>query len=213
MDTVRRTEEEIRAFADRALRAAGAAEWSAAALARVVAAEAAAALPGGGLARLLACCTALAEGRADGQAVPVVERPADAVVRVDAAGGLADPAIEAGLGELIPLARRIGAAVLALRRAAGPPGSPVHARWLAEEGLIALGAPGEAGAPHSPPLAGVFLVVLDPGALDPGAAGLGAVGLGASPARAVPEGSPEGSPTGIALPRALIEALARWAAP
>lgn len=133
------TEDAIRDLAWRALRAAGAAEWSAMPLARAIAAEEAAGLKIVGLAYLPTYCRHLETGRVDGQAVPVVERPADAVVAVDAAHGFAHPAIEAGFGELIPLAQRIGAAVMPVRRSYNAAGLGMHTRWLAEEGLFAIG--------------------------------------------------------------------------
>lgn len=169
------SEADLRDLARRALAGAGAAEWVARALARTIAAEGAA-----GLARLPGCCAALAEGRVDGQAVPVVERPAAGVVAVDAAGGFAEPAIEAGFGELIPLVRRAGVAALSITRAKGEPGPGVHLRWLAEEGLSAR--------PD-----GAALVVADP-ALVPGAE--------------VPEAPPPGGEAAVS--EDLRKALRRW---
>ncbi len=239
MDGRRFTIAELEDLAQRALIGAGAAEWVVRSLSRAVAAEEAGGRPERGFDALAAYCEDVAAGRVDGEAVPEVERPADAVVRVDAAQGLAHPAVEAGFGELVPLARRIGAAVLIVR-GSGPSATPdIHARWLAEEGLvgIALGhAPDCATAVALPVGTGRGAVVLDAAPAD--AMLMGALGLvvrslagpepgglvfaaldpaqiSGQPLAALPLAGREGpaAEPRVVLSEEVLGRIARWAAP
>ncbi len=80
----------------------------------------------------------LASGWVDGQALPVVEDVGAAFVRVDAANGFAQPALEAASPLLIEKVREAGIAILAIRNS-----HHFAALWLdvepfAEQGLVAL---------------------------------------------------------------------------
>ena len=94
----------------------------------------------------------LRSGRVDGRAEPRLEEDA-AAVRVDARGGFAQPALDAGLPALARAARAHGIAALAVRRSynALALGDPV--RRLAQEGHLAL-AFANAPASVAPPGAG-----------------------------------------------------------
>lgn len=80
----------------------------------------------------------LASGKVDGRAVPTLETPREATVRVDAAHGFAHPAFDCGRPALVAAARRCGTASLAIRRSysIGVLGHPVED--LARDGLVAL---------------------------------------------------------------------------
>jgi (2R)-3-sulfolactate dehydrogenase (NADP+) len=78
-------------------------------------------------------------GKVDGTATPDVARPRPAVVTVDAATGFAHSAIDAGFAELVPLAREMGVAVLAVNNSYNCGVLGVHTRRLAEQGLLAIG--------------------------------------------------------------------------
>ncbi len=91
-----------------------------------------------GIFRIPGYLSSLASGWVDGRAVPVVEDISPAFIRVDAANGFAQPALEAARELLIAKARSTGIAILAIR-------SSHHfaALWpdvepFAEQGLVAL---------------------------------------------------------------------------
>ena len=135
------TLDEIEDLANRALVAAGTSEANAAPLARATAATEADGIASHGLAYIPIYCEHVQCGKVDGQAQPVLSRPAPSVVAVDAATGFAHPAIDLGFETLIPAAREQGVAALAVRNsyncgvlgyhtgrlaAAGPPGHRLH---------------------------------------------------------------------------------------
>lgn len=133
------TLDEFLVLARRALTTVGVAEWAREPFLRSLHLE----ISGDGgqgpaLERLIGACEAAETGALGREAIPVVERPADAVVTVDAAGGLADAAIEAGAGELVPLVRRIGVALLRVEGGRFPPPLAVPAGLLRQEGLVVL---------------------------------------------------------------------------
>ncbi|PWB33965.1 lactate dehydrogenase [Pseudomonas sp. SDI] len=91
-----------------------------------------------GVFRMPAYVSTLNSGWVDGRAVPQVEDVASGYVRVDAAGGFAQPALEAARGLLLAKARSAGIAVLAIHNS-----HHFAALWpdvepFAEEGLVAL---------------------------------------------------------------------------
>jgi (2R)-3-sulfolactate dehydrogenase (NADP+) len=93
-----------------------------------------------GLGRLPAVARSLREGRVSASAKPALRRGGPrGVVRVDAGGGLVQPALALALPELARAARRCGVACLALDRVGGIVGSlagPLEA--LAADGLVAF---------------------------------------------------------------------------
>lgn len=91
-----------------------------------------------GIFRIPGYLSSMASGWVDGRAIPVVEDVGAAFVRVDAAGGFAQPALAAAKTLLIEKARQAGVAILAIR-------SSHHfaALWpdvepFAQQGLVAL---------------------------------------------------------------------------
>lgn len=130
---------EIERLAQAALLRAGASEPSAKSLAKAIAAAERDGIASHGLAYLATYCEHLRCGKVVGQAVPVVARPAPAVVAVDAGSGFAHPAIDAGFAELVPLARAQGIAGMAVRNSYNCGVLGYHTERLAEAGLVALG--------------------------------------------------------------------------
>ncbi len=92
-----------------------------------------------GLAYIPICCEHVRCGKVDGRAQPVLSRPAPAVIAVDAATGFAHPAIDLGFEALIPTARKLGVAVLAVRNSYNCGVLGYHTHRLAKEGLLAIG--------------------------------------------------------------------------
>lgn len=78
-------------------------------------------------------------GKVDGQAKPVVDQPRPAVVTVDAATGFAHTAIDLGFEKLIPLAKEMGVAVLAVNNSYNCGVLGVHTQRLAQAGLMGIG--------------------------------------------------------------------------
>ena len=91
-----------------------------------------------GVFRIPGYVSTLASGWVNGKAVPVVEDVASGFVRVDAANGFAQPALQAARGLLVEKARSAGIALLAIHNS-----HHFAALWpdvepFAEEGLVAL---------------------------------------------------------------------------
>lgn len=78
-------------------------------------------------------------GKVDGQANPIVSQPRPSVVTVDAATGFAHSAIERGFEKLIPLAKEMGVAVLAVNNSYNCGVLGVHTQRLAQAGLMGIG--------------------------------------------------------------------------
>ncbi|MGI9493767.1 MAG: Ldh family oxidoreductase, partial [Geminicoccaceae bacterium] len=133
------TLDEIEDLAFRALTAAGTSEKNARPLAVATAATEADGIASHGLAYIPTYCEHVRCGKVDGQAEPVLSRPAPSVIAVDAATGFAHPAIELGFGSLIPAAREQGVAALAIRNSYNCGVLGFHTRRLAEVGLLAIG--------------------------------------------------------------------------
>lgn len=95
-------------------------------------------MPSHGFSRIPFYVDQAKSGKVRAGARPRVTHPAPAITVVDADGGYAFPAIEAGLKETAPLARQYGIAMLGVRRShhCGMLGHP--AERMAREGLICL---------------------------------------------------------------------------
>jgi len=78
-------------------------------------------------------------GKVVGSAVPNVEDMAASSIVVDAASGFAHPAIDVGFERLIPLAKVVGIAALAVRNSYNCGVLGYHVERLAEHGLVGLG--------------------------------------------------------------------------
>lgn len=138
-DSVTMSAAEIEAFADEMLQAAGTRPKNAGPLARAIAAAECDGIPSHGLMYLPTYVEHVRCGKVDGQAVPQVTCPRFGVVVVDAATGFAHPAIDAGFAELVPAARELGVAALALRNSYNCGVLGYHTERLALEGLVGLG--------------------------------------------------------------------------
>ena len=131
--------DEIEDLAFRALTGAGTSDANARPLARATAATEADGIASHGLAYIPTYCEHVRCGKVDGQAEPLVSRPAPSVIVVDAATGFAHPAIDCGFEALIPTAREQGVAALAVRNSYNCGVLGYHTRCLALEGLLAIG--------------------------------------------------------------------------
>lgn len=95
-------------------------------------------IPSHGMSRLPQYADQAAAGKVRGDAVPRVETPFPAVVRVDAACGFAYPAIDAGLAVAVPLAKRMGCAVMGVTDSHHCGVGGLHVERAARQGLVAL---------------------------------------------------------------------------
>jgi (2R)-3-sulfolactate dehydrogenase (NADP+) len=133
------TTAEIAALAEAALAASGASPLQAKPLALAIAAAEADGIPSHGLAYLPTYCEHLRCGKVDGKAAPDVTKPKPALLVADARSGFAHPAIEAGFAQLVPLAREMGIAALAVRNSYNCGVLGYHTERLAKQGLVGLG--------------------------------------------------------------------------
>lgn len=138
-DSVTMTPEEIEALAAETLETAGARPGNARPLARAIAAAEREGIASHGLMYLPIYAEHLRCGKVDGQAEPAVTRPRQGTVCVDAGTGFAHTAIDTGFAELIPLARELGVAALAIRNSYNCGVLGYHTARLAVEGLVGLG--------------------------------------------------------------------------
>lgn len=139
MSSTRMTLDEIDALAMSALLAAGASDLQARPLAAAIAAAEADGIASHGLAYLPTYCEHLKCGKVDGNAVPDVTKPKPALIAVDAKSGFAHPAVDAGFKALIPLAREMGIAGLAIRNSYNCGVLGYHTERLAAAGLLGMG--------------------------------------------------------------------------
>ena len=133
------TLDEIEDLAYRALVAAGTSDANARPLARATAATEADGIASHGLAYIPIYCEHVQCGKVDGQAQPMLSRPAPSVIAVDAVTGFAHPAIDLGVKALIPTVREQGVAVLAVRNSYNCGVLGYHTHRLGKEGLLAIG--------------------------------------------------------------------------
>ena len=133
------TLDEIERLAMSALLAAGASPEQAGPLAAAIMGAEADGIASHGLAYLPTYCEHLRCGKVDGKAVPVVTKPKPALVVVDAKSGFAHPAIDAGFKVLIPLARELGLAGMAVRNSYNCGVLGYHTERMAGAGLLGLG--------------------------------------------------------------------------
>ena len=136
--TVRLTLAEMDALTRRVLIASNTSERNAIPVAQSIVAAEAEGVLNSGLVRLPGYCEHARIGKVDGHATPECRTLGPAALLVDARTGFAHPAIDRGLAELIPLARRTGIAAAAVTNSynAGVVGH--HVERLAEQGLIGL---------------------------------------------------------------------------
>ncbi len=94
--------------------------------------------PSHGLARLPGYAGHLRTGKVDGHATPVFDWAGTALLRADVQGGLAYPAIHAGLARAAARARETGVVVLAVRNSHHGGAIGLYLERLATDGLAAL---------------------------------------------------------------------------
>lgn len=129
---------ELRELATRGLVAAGATEANAASAATALIAAELDGLPSHGLSRLPFYAEQISRGKVDGKATPTLSRPAMALLRVDAHGGLAFPAIDLGFAAITGIIRETGLVGIGIANShhAGVVGH--HVEKLATQGLVAV---------------------------------------------------------------------------
>lgn len=91
-----------------------------------------------GLARLPTYCEHARVGKIDGKARPVLDSPKPGLVRIDAKGGFAHPAIDFGLPALCEAAKAQGIAALAVTNSYNCGVVGYHVERIAQNGLLAL---------------------------------------------------------------------------
>ena len=129
---------EVHRLCTRALGASGLYAESVEAVAKTITAAERDGCKSHGLFRLPGYCNALRANKADRTARPRVIDAAPAVVRVDACGGLAPYALEAGIPELEVKARQCGVATLAVTNAFHFSALWHEVEALAERGLVGI---------------------------------------------------------------------------
>ena len=133
------TSDEIVALTMRALVASGTTESNARPLAVATAAAEFAGMPSHGLLYVPIYCEHVRVGKVDGPARPSLEQAKAALLVADAATGFPHAAIAMGFERLVPLARQMGIAALAVRNSYNCGLLGYHTDRLAAEGLIGLG--------------------------------------------------------------------------
>ncbi|OXC77519.1 Ldh family oxidoreductase [Caballeronia sordidicola] len=91
-----------------------------------------------GVSHLFDYLDAMKEGRLDGRAVPVIERPTAAVFRVDARSGIAQLGFDRVFNDLVDAARTVGIALFSGRNSYTCGALGYYVERLAEKGLVAL---------------------------------------------------------------------------
>lgn len=120
--------------------ALGASHDNAHSLARSIVAAEADGQPSVGFAHFIDYLDALAAGRIDGQAEPVLTRPAPAVILSDAGGGIAHTGFDRAFSDIVSVARSFGLALFVQKNAFTCGALGFFAGRLAGEGLVALAA-------------------------------------------------------------------------
>ena len=142
---------EIESLAERALMRAGANPTMAAATAEALAYADARGLASHGVARVPQYAAHLANGRADGAALPVVVRAKGGAVLVDARCGLAFPACALAVGEAIRRAHECGVAFAAVTNSHHFGVAAFHLEPVGAAGLVGLAM---GNSPSAMPVAG-----------------------------------------------------------
>jgi (2R)-3-sulfolactate dehydrogenase (NADP+) len=136
--SVRCSVDEATQLAMRALRKAGASRSMALATAQGLVAAEMEGLSGHGLSRVPLYAQHLREGRANGEAKPVILKRKGGVCLIDAAGGLAFPAAALAVKEAIKRARRYGVAFAGVTNSHHFGAAAYHLAPVAQAGLIGL---------------------------------------------------------------------------
>jgi (2R)-3-sulfolactate dehydrogenase (NADP+) len=129
---------EATALAAAALQAAGTSPENARIVAEALVAAEADGLGSHGLSRVPAYADQAGSGKVQGAAVPMLETPTPAVVRVDAKDGFAFPAIAKGLDAAAERVRETGVVAVAVRNSHHAGALGWHVERMAERGLVAI---------------------------------------------------------------------------
>ena len=129
----------VQQLADNALRAAGASDLQASALAAGVAAAERDGISSHGLVYVPNYCEHLRCGKVLGQAQPEVQELKPGAIHVNAHSGFAHAAINAGFERLVPAAQNNGIAALGVNNSYNCGVLAFHTERLAEQGLLAIG--------------------------------------------------------------------------
>lgn len=124
----------------RAARAYGASDAAARSLAAASVAAEARGQASVGIRHLFDYLDAMADGRLDGAAEPLLSRPTAAIVKSDARGGIAHLGFDRAFDELVAAARSVGIALFTQRNAYTCGALGYFAERLAQQGLVALAA-------------------------------------------------------------------------
>lgn len=138
-DAVRLSLAEVEALTRAALLGCGVDPRNEAAVTASVVAAEAEGVHSHGLARLPIYCEHARVGKIDGRARPVLDSPRPGLVRVDAKGGFAHPAIDFGLPALCEAAGAQGIAALAVTNSYNCGVLGYHVARIARAGLLTLG--------------------------------------------------------------------------
>jgi (2R)-3-sulfolactate dehydrogenase (NADP+) len=84
-------------------------------------------------------CQHAVSGKVNGKAKPKVKMLSPVAIHVDANGGFAHPAIEAGFSKLVPAARKFSVAAMAVHQSYNAATLGFHTGYLARQGLLAFG--------------------------------------------------------------------------
>lgn len=139
MTRVELTPAELTRTAERALVRAGTSPSTARLVAEAAVDAEAAGLASHGLAYVPTYCEHVRIGKVAGGAEPSLERVEPALLAVDAASGFPHAAIDLGFASLVPLAREMGIAALAVRNSYNCGLLGAHTDRLARAGLVGLG--------------------------------------------------------------------------
>jgi len=138
MSTVTVTLAELKQLAAQALHAAGVAPEAAAATVEALVAADADGLASHGVSRIPFYADQALSGKVQGQARPEITVLSDAAIRVDAACGLAYPAIAAGLAQAFQQLAKTGVLALAITRSHHFGAAGYHAEKIAQAGYLGL---------------------------------------------------------------------------
>jgi len=131
--------EALEGLAIRALVAGNTSEANAGIVAAALVAADADGLASHGVSRVPFYADQAASRKVDGHATPVLEQPAAAAVRVDAADGFAYPAIRLGLDRAVDVAAEIGVAAVSIGNSHHCGACGYHLESVADRELLALG--------------------------------------------------------------------------
>jgi (2R)-3-sulfolactate dehydrogenase (NADP+) len=138
-EEIRLTPREARALISGALVGAGTAPHNATYFTDAILDTELSGLSGHGFYWLQFYCEHLKSGKVNGKARPSVKRTSPVAFQIDAKGGFAHPAIEAGFARLIPAARKNGIAGMGIHNSYNAATLGYHTGVLAKQGLIAFG--------------------------------------------------------------------------